>query len=846
MTIDPELQQMLRDARRARQGANVLVRAWHALAERVNIISARHADTPPQKKGSLMLFDDLRHAFRRLLAQPGSAITCIVMLAFAIGVTSAMFAVADHMLFRPAPFKDPSRLKTIAAGKALKGSAVYLSRDYARQLRATTVFSDVAFAGQDLAIVEGRNGLRSTGTQWVSPNVFSMLGVRPIAGRTFTEEEGRTASQDLVVISERLWRKDFGADPSLVGRTILASGHPVTVVGILPLAFRFPSDFADIWRPYSIDAPPNPQADRGLLIFVRLADGIPEADAARVAAEATRSLAKDPDNHGIIFRGAADGYLDAYNRTMIGSLMAGVALVFIVICANVTNLILSRTVARRQEFGVCAALGASRRRLMTQVIVENALIGALAAAIGLACAYGLIAVTVSQLPDSFLWRTLNPITLDIRTVGVTALLAVLATVFAGVPPAWMGTSVNAIDSIRLESRGSSESRSSRLWAKSLLVGEIAIASMLLVGAGVLVGTFIELSQADSGMNPTNVVIAQVSLPSFIFKDVESRAVVADQLQQQLRAMPGITAVTLSRGVPPNGGGFSFGTMIVDGEKRGADTTLVFSSNVSPNFFALYGIRILQGRGLEPADAATDVVISTNLASTLFPGQPAVGRTFKLGERAPLMTVVGVANEVRSALSDPREDSPELYQPLSAPGAGSFTLGMRCAATCPPEAEIRARLLSVNAQAMVTKITTMDDAYMAQFQGPRTSAQLAFGFSFVALAAVAAGLFSILTYAVSRRRREFGIRSAMGADPRAIRTMILRDGLMTALAGLALGAALSVLMSQAVSAMAFGVTLTSPSVWVVVIGVVLAATTLAAWRPALQAAKADPISLLRDN
>lgn len=847
MTIDPELRQMLRDAGRSRANRSLIVRAWHAAAEWVDIVTAKFQSRTPQPKGPFMLIDDIRHAFRRITSKPGTALACVGMLALAIGVTAAMFIVADHMLIRPAPFKNDAQLKRVYVGKEIKDSRVYFTMDAARSLRQAGGFSAISFLIPDSTFVDSNDGLLNLGAYRVSPGLFEMLGVSPLMGRTFSAGEGRAGTDDVAVISERIWRSGFGADPGIIGKRIMANGLPLTVIGVMPASVRFPSDGTKLWRPVDMDAPPEKFKESNVMVFARLAAGVREEDAARAAADVSRPFSKTPDKHGIVLLELGTGYLDAYSKTAIRVLLAGVGLVFLVLCANATNLILARTTARRQEFGVCSALGASRVRLVRQVFLENAVIGAGALIVGVLAAWGLVALARSFLPEAFLISTLNPINLDARAFGVAAGLAVFATLAAGLPPAWIGTGFNAADSIRLESRGSSESRVSRAWTRTLLVGEVALASALLIGAGVLLTSFIKLTTLDSGLDVKNVTTLYVTLPEFAFADRPARATFAEQLLQNVRSLPGVNAATLSFGLPPDGGAFSCGHLVADGVPRIVDHEQeVFWSQVTPDFFSVYGIKLKEGRTFAADEADNNVIVSEGLAAMLWPGESPIGHTFKFQNSKDAMTVIGLSKEVRSPLSDPRDDLPEFYRRLKAPGSSQVMLGMRCAGTCPGEAALRERVRAVSSQAVLHQVKTMESAYLEQFAKPRAAAGLAVAFAVTSVIAAAAGLFSILTYAVNRRRREFGVRSAMGARPDQLRRLILKDGLVIAGFGLGIGGVLTFALNKTLQSLSFGITAAHPAVWSSVALIVCAVTILAAWRPAANAMKSDPIALLRDN
>ncbi len=796
-----------------------------------------------------MLLDDLRHAVRRLRAQPGTAAIAAAMLALAIGVTSAMFTVVDHLLVRPVPFRDPSRLVSPRIGREGQGFLPYVKNDLVRAWRGSPAFEAVSAIVQQSAVIEGSSGPVQMSAVWITPGAFEMLGVSPLRGRTFEMGEGRPGTEDRVIISADVWRSDYAGDPDIIGRRIMLSGAPATVVGVMPPGFRFPFWTTQIWRPYDVDAPP-PNAGRrpGMLwAYARLAPGVPPADAARLATAAANGVEPLQDGQRVVLRGLAAGFLDHYSRTAILAFAVGVGLVFLVLCANVTNLILARMNGRRREFGVCSALGASRARLLRQAFLETVLLVVLATAGGLAAAWGLVSLARSFLPEDFLARTLNVVALDWRAVAATSLLGLVAVVAAGLPPAWLGTALDPADSMRAAGRGGTETRAARAWTRGLLMSEVALAVALLVGAGLLVSSFARLMAADPGMDIRGVMTAWISLPDFSFKDEPSRAAFADDLQRQIENLPGVQSVTLSFGIPPDYGANTndlVQTDVAGAPERQMD---VLFYDVEPSFFRVYGIPLLKGRNFGPGDAPGAAIVSEKLAKTLWPGMSPLGHTFTFKGWKESYHVIGVSREVYSSTQlDPLDDLPEFYEPLARRGGRQIMIGLRCGARCPSEAAIRERVRAASPKAIVYRLQPLAAAYREQFARPRAAAGLAFAFALVSLLAAAGGLFSVLSYAVGRRRREFGIRAAMGARPRQLGVIVLRESLGVTAAGLVIGGVVAWLLSRALATLAYGVTGANPLVWGAVGGVIAVSALLAAWRPALGAMRADPLVLLRDE
>jgi putative ABC transport system permease protein len=549
----------------------------------------------------------------------------------------------------------------------------------------------------------------------------------------------------------------------------------------------------------------------------------------------------------IIFRSVSAGFLDEYTRTAMAALAGSVGLVFLVLCANATNLLLARATTRRQEFGVCSALGASRARLLRQVLIESGIIAAAAAGVGLFAAWELVDASRHILPEDFLVRTLNPVQMDYRAVAATAVLGFVALLIAGVAPAWLGTATNAAESLRVASRGGTASRAARTWTTSLLVGEVALATALLIGAGVLVTSFIKLMAIDPGLDLRHAVSASITLPQFSFRDRDARRAVSQELQRQLAQLPGVERVTLSLGRPPEAGSNTWDPVQTDLPGAPEQRLDVLFYYVDPEFFRVYGITLLQGRSFQQGDAPTQAIVSEKLARALWPGTSPLGHTFTFRGWKERYSVIGVSREVRSTtVLDPLDDLPEFYTPLALGGWSQVDVGLRCTAACPDEAVIRERVRTTNPNAIVSAIQPLEAAYAEQLARPRAASAVAFAFAVVSLLAAGGGLFSVLSYAVGRRRREFGIRVAMGAQASAVGRMVLREGLSVTALGLAFGVPLAWLLSRAIMILAFGVTIRNPLIWAITLAVVGGATLLAAWRPAVMAMRANPLILLRDE
>jgi predicted permease len=805
------------------------------------------------------LLDDALLAGRRLHTRPGSALLVTVMLAMAIGLTAAMFTISDVLIFRPVPFHDPDELVVVEM-PAVEGSSagVNLPLTVVEAWRDSGSFEAVGGAFPVAGILEGGAEPVRRGAWIVTPGLVAMLGVRPLLGRTFVEGEGRAGSEETVVLSERVWRAEFSSDPSILGRVVEISGQPMRVVGVMPAEFRFPNAFTDLWVPLDAAAPRDRHRELlGPLVYARLPATIPRDD----VLERARLVALDADDWAdgrrVTTRPLVRG-LDEYSTRAMVAVSAGVVLVFLVLCFNSANLLLGRLASRRREFATASALGASRGRLLRQALLEHAALGIGASVLGTGLGAGLLAWAQVSLPATVerftLNATLNAVDLDGRAVLATSLTGLVATVFAGVLPAWLATSPQAAMWLRtLVDRTDTESRSARLFARALLVAQIAFAVTLLVGAGVLLRSFVNLMQRDLGLDAENVIVVDVSLPDHVetFQDRSGNVALVRNLVEELGNLAGVSAAALSVGSPP------WAKFWWSGEFFGQDGLDAISFDrisdyrVTQTFFDVYGIPIIEGRAFRAGDGDESVILGERLARILWTDGTAVGSRLRSESMTQSYQVIGVAREIRTREStNPADDSLEMYRfykpdgfTLSVFGA---TISLRCSAGCPSAAALRQRIHAVNPRLLVGDVERVSAAYAELLGQPRAAATLATSFAVIALLTFASGLFSALHYAVGRRLPELGIRAALGASAATLGRTVLREGLSVALAGLACGGLAAWWLSSWLAAITYEAPSPDAITWIAVIGMVSAATLAGVWAPARRAMRADPLRLLRDQ
>ena len=781
---------------------------------------------------------DARHACRSLWRRPGPGLAAIAMLAVGIGLTTAMFTLVDALILRPAPFDEPDQLAFVYMGSDTGGRTT-VAPDVLRAWRESPAFAGAEAANPRVAVVEVDGAVVTRSIARITPGLFDLLGpVRPVRGRLFDAADSRAG--DRVLLAEGLWRTLFDADPAVVGRHITVDDESLMVVGVLPSAFRFPAWDTVIWRAADFDALPASAADQYPMAYVRFAD-IPREDALRIATEAAREA--DPRNAELRphVEPLAGLVLDAYYERAVPLLAGGVVLVFLVLCANVCSLLLGRLTTRQREFAMRSALGGTRVGLARQAFIESSVLAALSVIAGVAIAWALVSLVRAYLPEAFMLRTLNPLDVDVRALAVTSISGVIAMVGAGLLPAVIGTRVDVDTSLRVTDRGGTETRPARMMTRALLVGEIAFACALLVGATLLVRSFINLANADRGLETRGVLTAWLAISDPGLGDQATRVAAARTVEDRIRALPGIGQVAWSFGAPPFGGILSWGDWRSDAPGAPVVNTMLNRYHVGPEFFELYDIPLLRGRPVRASDPRGTVVVGERLAGMLWPGLDPIGRSFAFEQER--FYVVGLAREIHHPSLNVRNDRPEFYEPFAGMDQNA-RLSLRCAGPCPDTASVTQQLRTGHRGVRVLEVQALENVYFEQLARPRAAAALGLTFAGVAVLAAAGGLFGVLGYAVRRRRREFGVRAAMGASPLQLQRLVVREGLAVAVLGITLGTATAWTGGRVLASLQYGVTVTDPLSWTVVVGLLACTTVAASWLPARHAGRTDPVQLLR--
>ncbi|HEX7049880.1 MAG TPA: ABC transporter permease [Longimicrobiales bacterium] len=797
------------------------------------------------------LFHDLRYALRSLRKAPGFAGVAVLTLALGIGANTAIFSVVDGVLLRPLPYPEPDRLVSFVEAGSYKGAFLEY-RERAESFEAIAAYTP----GQAFSLTGRGEPVRLEGAV-VSAGLFSVLGAKPLLGRTFLPGEDEAGREPVVVLSHGLWQQRFGADPGIIGEEVRLDGIARTVVGVMPPGFRFPSASTQLWVPASIRAA-DPIDLWGMSVgttIARLRPGV-TLEEARTEVRTLEPRMRElfpwdmPEDYGrnatvVPLRDRIVGDV----RPMLLVLLGAVGFVLLIACANVANLLLARATTRRRELAVRVALGAGRRRLMRQLLTESVMLAALGGIVGLFLAFWGVELLVAGLPADT--PRLAGIGIDGRVLGFTAALTFATGLVFGVLPALRASRSEPHDALKEGGRTATGART-RLSA-ALVVTEIALAVVLVTGAGLLIRSFWRLLRVDPGFRVENVVAATVAPPTFRYADGAARRAFYQELLGRLEALPGVTGAGITDRLPF--GGRNYGSVFViegrpDPATQGGDWPLAdIAATISADYLRTMGIRVLRGRGFTPADRADApgvVLINQALARRYWPDEDPIGRRIRGPGSVPWLTIVGIVDDVAyNRLAD--TDLPAFYMPLLQHGPEVVSVVVR--STADPAtlaANLRAVVASIDEDTPVSDVRAMAQRVSDSLGRPRFTMLLLTAFAAAALILGAVGIYGVIAYAVSQRIHEIGIRMALGARAGDVLGMVVRQGAALAMIGIAVGLLAAFATTRLLAGLLYGVGATDAATFLAVPLLLGAVALAASWIPARRAARVDPVVALRNE
>ena len=809
------------------------------------------------------LLQDIRFGLRMLLKSPSISIVATIALALGIGATTAIFSVMNAVLLRPLPFPDPDSLVALYETDAQRG-LVRGSHSYPNfmDMRAqNTVFENVAsYHGADYVLTGRGEPARLQGSV-VTANVFPLLKVQPMLGRVFLPDEDKPSETGRVVIlSHKLFQSRFNGDPSIVNQAITLEGKKFTVVGVMPPSFEFPiqNDPVDLWTTIAGDASGSEPitAQRGahfLTVIGRLKPGVTEEKAqAEMTAIAARLEQQYPDTNTrkSLRLESAFAALVGDVRPTLWILFGAVACVLLIACANVANLLLARATSRHKEMAIRTALGASRTRVVRQLLTESVLLSLVGGAVGLLLAVWwsdlLVALGKEDIP-----RAIH-VEMDWRVLGFTLGVSLFTGLIFGLAPAFHSSKTELVESLKEGARGTSAGTFANVFRKALVVVELGLAVLLLTGAALLIQSLWRLQRVNSGLHPENILTFNVTLPEVKYKSGDQSQFFID-LKHRLESTPGVQSASSILPLPLSGDRFGISFEIEGRPMAPKDHPSADFFTTGVGYFKTMGIPIIKGRDFDDRDkhGSTPVIIITEtFARQYFPNEDPIGKRIKPGissyenEDSVMREIVGVAGDVRNRTLN-TESKPAYYVPQTQVPFSQMVTVVKT--TGEPHSLISAATKEVAAMDQdvpLFSVKSMEEYISTSVAAPRFSTTLLSVFAGVALVLTIVGLYGVMSYSVAQRTNEIGIRMALGAQSRDVLLMIVRQGSVLILLGLAIGLIGAYLATRVMASLLFGVTAKDPFTFVAVSVLLAIVALLACYIPALRATKVDPIDALR--
>jgi putative ABC transport system permease protein len=803
----------------------------------------------------------VRFALRQLRRSPGFTALAAITLALGIGANSAIFALVDATLLRPLPFPDPDRLVMAweRSPTFARGTVAPLNfHDWHAQNRTFDAMAAVFFYARRLSAPDGSP--EQMPAEQVTPRFFDLLGVRPIAGRTFLPSDV-ALPPNVAILSEELWRTRFGGDPGVIGRIIQLDAQPFTVVGVVPADFRSVTPTARLWTVWTELPGMDSRRNHFMRVIGRLKPGVTlqaaQGDLERVAAGLAREYPATNTDRSVTLDPLRDALIGPEIQSTSILFLGVVGFVLLMCCANIANLLLARTASRARELAVRSALGAGRMRIAIQLLTESVVLAIVGGILGLGVGAAILRVAPAVIPQGVLPAAVD-LTFDGRVALFCAITTLLIGILFGVAPAWQATGTSLVGSLTSEGRGTTRG-GSRLRGL-LVVGEVAAAVLLLCGAGLLLRTLVAMGSVDAGYRADNVLTMQPSLdyalPTSMFKSEGELRQFFDGVEREVRNLPGVESAGWGTSLPLMG--FSATPFEIVGDRSPSSNTRLLADRqiISPGYLPTLGVPIVAGRGFTERDAAGSppvAIVSEALVRQHLGGGNPIGMRISVPyqgigrQRAVVREIVGVAGNVRRSLNE-TEESRAIYVPI-AQNPWSFTTFVVKPSVGSAEAlapALRAAVARVDRRVPLTQVRTLDSVVRLATARPRFRAVMVTTFAALALVLAMVGVFGVLAYSVQQRRREFGVRIALGASTANVLGLVLGKAGRLIGTGALVGLVLAALLAQSISTFLFGVRPLDPLTFAAVAGVLGVTAAIACAIPALRASQVDPIVAFRND
>ena len=799
------------------------------------------------------LMQDLRYGARMLLKMPGFTLIAVVTLALGIGANTAIFSVVNTVLLRPLPFKDPERLMMIRETKLPQFPEFSVAPgNFLEWQKQNTVFERMGAIRDITYNLIGSGNPEQLNAERVTDGFFAMFGVQPQLGRNFLPEENLPGGDNVVLLSHGLWQRRFGGNPDIINQTILLSGQRYTVVGIIPATYSFGRPDTELWTPMAF-TPQQAQEYGGhyLAAVGRLKPGITVEQARTEMSVIANRLAKQyPADTGWDVK--LTPLLEFTVRSIKPALLvllAAVAFVLLIACVNVANLLLARAAGRQKEIAIRTALGAGRWRIVRQLLTESVLLSLAGGALGLLLANWGLDLLLKLAPQDL--PRISDVSLDGRVLAFSAVATLLTGVIFGLVPALQASKPNLNEVMKDAGRGSTEGGQRQLVRSTLVVLEVASALVLLVGAGLMIKSFWHLRQVDPGFNPNNALAVTVSLPQTKYPKDNQQSAFFQQLLEKVKTLPGVQAVGATNVVPLSGNDFVL-AFEIDGRPPlppgTGQSTNYYSA--SADYFKAMGIPLRRGRWFterDTNDTPKVAVINETMAQKIFPNEDPIGKrlTFDDRQKTPAwFEIVGIVGDVKHYGLD-QTTTLQTYEPSTQQTFAAMTLVVRTAGDPTSlSAAIRNAVLQLDKEQPVSNLKTLNQFVSTSIVQQQFAMLLLGVFAAVALLLAAVGIYGVLSYAVTQRTSEIGIRLALGAQAKDVLRLVLGQGMKLAGLGVALGLLAALALTSLMKTLLFGVSATDPLTFGLIALLLLSVAFVACWIPARRATKVDPMIALR--
>jgi putative ABC transport system permease protein len=804
------------------------------------------------------LWQDMRYAARLLRKNPGFALAVIFTLALGIGSNSAIFTVTSAVLLKPLPYHDPEKLVLVDLQRKEGGSNGFSLNRYDQVRDQNHSFTGIAVAANDSANLTGHGEPLQVPIARVSPDFFSLLGVNPQLGRTFLAEEGQPQGKPVAILSDSFWHTRFGGDPSIINQTVNLDSSPYTIIGVLPADVQFPFlGPAEVWTPryfeYSLMSTQRLRMGVGYLTAIaRLRPGVSIKTAAAEMDVLNQQYAHDnpkaPDagpTLSLVLSGLQESTV-ANIRTRLLVLSGAVMAVLLIACFNVASLLLSRALVRTREIAVRTALGAQRSVIIRQLLTESVLLAMIAGAFGLGLSVlltrWLTTMGRSNLPQGI------PIGMDTRVLLFTLGISILTGLVFGIIPALQLSRTDVNSTLRDEGRGMTGGHQRALLKNILVVMEVTLTTVLLIGAGLLVRSFAQLQKAELGFDPENVLSMNISLPTVKYSDPQKDIAFFDDLLRRVSALPGVRSAGISAAMPLTPKRIT--PVLPEGQPEVplTERPFIIIEAVSPGFFDTLRIGIRSGRAFTAADNAQApkvIIVNETLARRYWPNENPVGKHIAIG-RQPPSEIVGVTADVKNSglALDPQ---PQIYLPFPQLPWGNMNLFVRTA-TDPHSlvSAVHAQVSAIDADQPVTNVQTVEELIDSSRAQPRFTMFLLGTFSAAAFILAIVGIYGVLAYTVAQRRQELGIRLALGAGKADILRLVVGQGLLLTMIGVAIGLATALIFAHVMASLLYKVNARDLETFILTPILFAVVAALASYLPARRATRVHPTEALRGN